>query len=255
MNPSALELREVSLAFRGMPVLERVNLTVQPGHFIAIIGPNGGGKSVLLRVIAGLLKPDEGVVRVLGRSPANARGQIAYVPQYAAFDFDYPIRAIDVVLMGRLRRGTLMGRFSAKDRELAEAALEEMGVGHLAQRQVGKLSGGQLQRVLIARGLAVDAPVFLLDEPTANLDASIVNDFYARLGRLQGERTVILVSHDIGIISRYVQSVACLNRRLHYHDTREISRELIEEAYGCPVDFITHRHTHLVLDDHPREAS
>lgn len=253
MTAPAVELNNVSLAFRGARVLEEVCLEVQPGDFLAIIGPNGGGKSVLLRVIAGLLEPDWGEVRIFGLSPAAARGRIAYVPQYPQFEFDYPIRAIDVVLMGRLHRTGLLRRYPKPDRTRAMDALERMGAADLAERQVGKLSGGQLQRVLIARALAVEAPLLLLDEPTASLDARIVSDFYARLAELPGDRAIILISHDIGVISAHVKTVACLNRRLHYHHSKEIAREVVEDTYGCSLDFITHGHTHLVLPDHNDE--
>ena len=253
LAPPALELRGVRLAFRGVNVLDGIDLTVRRGDFLAIIGPNGGGKTVLLKVCVGLLEPDAGTVRVFGRKPAEVHGLMAYVPQYPQFELDYPIRALDVVLMGRLSGGRWVGPYREADVREARRALEQMGVADLADRQVRRLSGGQLQRVLIARGLAVEAPLILLDEPTASLDARIVGDFYERLAALaEGGRAIVLVSHDIGIISQYVKTVACLNRRLHYHHAREVTREMIEEAYGCEVDFITHAHTHRVLRDHPR---
>ena len=254
MTDPAIQLDGVSLAFRGMPVLEDVNLRVEPGQFLGLIGPNGGGKSVLLKVILGLLEPDAGTVRVFGRPPGDARGTIAYVPQYARFDSTFPIRVIDVVLMGRLGRGKSGGRFDAQDRAAAGEALERMEIADLAQRQIGKLSGGQLQRVSIARALAVEAPILLLDEPTANLDSPIAVELYTLLESMTPERTIVLVSHDISVMSSHVGSVACLNRHLHYHGTREITREMIDATYGCEVDFLVHRHTHRVLGDHEHEG-
>lgn len=252
---TALELEDVWLSFRETPVLEAIDLRLEEGEFLGIIGPNGAGKSVLLRVILGLLAPDRGRVRVFGRPPAESRGQLAYVPQYVDFDRDFPIRVRDVVLMGRQHHAGILHRFDDEDVARAREALEGLEIAHLADRQVGRLSGGQLQRVLVARALAVDARLLILDEPTASLDPRVGMEFYERLSALGGRITVILVSHDIGVVTRHVTSIACLNRRLHYHHSREITQEMIEETYGCPVDFVVHEHTHRVLEDHPREEA
>ncbi len=253
MSVPALDLREVWLSFRGMTVLEDVNLTIESGEFLGLIGPNGGGKSVLLKVILGLIHPDRGTVRVLGKAPRRAWGEVAYVPQHAHFDRRFPMRVLDVVLTGRLATRMLGRRFTAADREKAWESLRRVDMADDASRQVGKLSGGQLQRVLIARALAVEAPVLLLDEPTASLDAWMGAERYGLLDELAGSRTLVLVSHDIGVMSSHVQSVACLNRRLHYHHDREITQEMIEETYGCPVDFVVHEHAHRVLGPSTQE--
>jgi zinc transport system ATP-binding protein len=254
MNSPVLEMRDVWLSLRRMPVLEAVDLQLAKGDFLAIIGPNGGGKSVLLNVILGLLTPDRGVVKVFGMSPKKARGQVAYVPQYPRFDPTFPIRVIDVVLMGRLRGSLLGGSFSQEDCQRAHAALAEMGLADAADKQIGRLSGGQLQRVLIARALAVDARFLILDEPTASLDPQIAGNLYERLKERSNEMTVIVVSHDIGVISHHVKTVACMNRRFHYHQSKEITEEMVEAAYGCPVDFMVHRHTHRILEDHHEDG-
>jgi zinc transport system ATP-binding protein len=254
MTSPVLDIRDVWLSLRRMPVLEGVDLQVNQGDFLAIIGPNGGGKTVLLKVILGLLTPDRGQVRVFGKPPHRARGKIAYVPQYPRFDPEFPIRVLDVVLMGRLRGGFLGARFKSKDCERAHAALEEMGLTDAAEKQIGRLSGGQLQRVLIARALAVDARFLILDEPTASLDPQIAGELYERLKSSGKEMAVIVVSHDIGVISHHVKTVACMNRRLHYHASKEITEEMIEATYGCPVDFMVHRHTHRVLENHGTHA-
>ncbi|UCF67946.1 MAG: ABC transporter ATP-binding protein [Acidobacteriota bacterium] len=250
MSVPAIELRDVWLSFRTTPVLERIELTLEQGGYLGIIGPNGGGKTALLRVILGLLKPDRGSVRVFGERPESVRGRVAYVPQHAEFDPWYPIRVRDVVLMGRLSRTRLFRSFNAEDRDGADGALERVGLSELAERQIGELSGGQLQRVLIARALAVRAELLLLDEPTASLDPRSGQDLYELLASLTPKMTVVLVSHDIGVISQHVQTVACLNQQMHYHGSNEITREMIEETYGCPVDMIVHRHAHRVLDRH-----
>lgn len=250
-----LEMRDVSLKLRRMPVLEGVNLELAQGDFLAIIGPNGGGKTVLLNVILGLLTPDSGEVKVFGMSPKRARGRVAYVPQYPRFDPTFPIRVIDVVLMGRLKRGLVGGGNPEEDCQRAHAALAEMGMADLADKQIGRLSGGQLQRVLIARALAVNAGFLILDEPTASLDPQIAGDLYARLKSSSKEMTVIVVSHDIWVISHHVKTIACMNRRLHYHQSKEITEEMVETTYGCPVDFMVHRHTHRVLEDHHEDGA
>jgi len=245
----ALEIHDLDVSLRGTRVLEHVDLTLPPGEFLGLIGPNGGGKSVLLRTILGLQAADRGTILVHGRSPAAARGEVAYVAQYARFDADFPIRVLDVVLMGRLGPGLRSPR-APDDEDRAREALRRVGLETFGDRQIGRLSGGELQRVLIARALATDARLFLFDEPTASLDTRQVQSLHELLRELAGERTVVLVSHDIGVISHYVDSVACLNRSLVYHGGKEITREMIEETYGCEVDFVVHAHRHVVVPGH-----
>jgi len=246
----ALQLEHVWLSFDGATVLEDISLTLPEGEFLGLIGPNGGGKTVLLRVLTGLLPPDRGRVEIFGRRPEKARGLIGYVPQYPRFDSRFPIRVRDVVLMGRLGRRRFFRGWRAEDRDRATEALARMEIESLAGRQVGDLSGGQLQRVLIARALATRSRILVLDEPTASLDTRIGTGFYEKLQQLSREMTIILVSHDIAVLNRYVSVVACLNRRLHYHGTKQITREMIEATYGCPVDFIVHAHSHRVMAEH-----
>ena len=243
-------IHNLSLAFRGMPVLEDIHLELDAGDFVGIIGPNGGGKSVLLKVILGLLKPDRGRVEIFGRPPQLAHGRVAYVPQVPGFDPAVPMTVLEMVLMGRLAARGVLRRYEADDRRSATDALAAVHALHLATRLVGRLSGGQLQRVLIARALAVGAELILLDEPAASLDPQSAAALYEQLAGLSPPITLILVSHDLAVISRHVRSVACLNRRLHYHHSREISREMVEATYGCEVDFLVHQHTHRVLADH-----
>jgi len=253
-RPPAIEVRDLWLSFGGWNVLEAIDLTVKQGEFLGLIGPNGAGKTVLLRVLLGLIKPDRGSVRVLGKSPRTARGNVAYVPQHAAFDRLFPIHVLDVALMGRLGRSRLLRPYTADDRQKARQALDTVGIADLEHRQIGELSGGQLQRVLIARALAVNSRVLLLDEPTANLDSTVAGHLYELLGELAGELTIVLVDHDIGVMSRHVQSVGCLNRRLHHHHGAHPSQEMLEQAYGYPVDVVVHDHdhghAHRILDSH-----
>ena len=248
-----VELEGVGKSFRGPPVLEQVDLVVEEGDFLGIIGPNGGGKTVLLKVILGLVRPDRGTVRVFGRPAGEARGLVGYVPQAPRFDPDFPIRVLDVVMMGRLREVRAFRGYSRADREKAIAALEQVDLADQSERQIGKLSGGQIQRVLIARALVDQPRLVLLDEPTASLDTPSDRDFYEILQGLPESTAVILVTHDLGIVHSYVKTIACLNRRLHYHHRKEVTREMVEETYGCPVDFVVHPHTHRILEPHPEE--
>ncbi|MFW6010719.1 MAG: metal ABC transporter ATP-binding protein [Gemmatimonadota bacterium] len=247
----ALEMRGVDFSFGARQVLEAVDLRVEEGAFLGIIGPNGGGKTTLLEIVLGLLEPDAGSVSVLGRTPTEARSRIGYVPQHARFDHDFPITVRDLVLMGRLgRRRGRPGRWSTADRTAAGRALRRMELEDREGDLIGGLSGGQLQRALIARALAVEPEILLLDEPTASVDTRVGRNVYELLQKLAGSVTVVLVTHDVGVISRYVESLACLNRRLHYHGTDELTPELLEETYGAPVDMVAHEHGQRLLDEH-----
>ncbi len=248
----ALELEGVTFSFGRIPVLEEVDLRVDRGDFLGIIGPNGAGKTTLLRLALGLLEPDRGSVRVLGGTPAEARGRVGYVPQHARFQADFPILVREVVLMGRLGDGDVGQGWSGRDREAAARALERVEMEDLGERPVGSLSGGQLQRTLVARALAMEPELLLLDEPTASVDTRIGRRIYRLLEGLTERMTVVLVSHDIGVLSREVRSVACLNRRLHYHGTGRMPREALEEAYGGEVELVAHG-PHRVLDTHGGE--
>ncbi len=240
MSEPAVELRGVTLRRREETVLERVDLLIGRDEYMAVLGPNGSGKTSLLLVILGLLEPQAGTVRVFGAPPREARGRIGYVPQHARFDRDFPIRVLDVALMGRLGLRPPGRPFSAHDREVAHVMLERMGVERLAPRPIGALSGGELQRVLIARALTSEPKLLLLDEPAAGLDERIGTSLWEQLEALSREMAVVLVSHDIGAISAHVQRVACLNRSLFVHDAHELTPEVLEKIYGAPVTLLAH---------------
>ncbi|MFO7586786.1 MAG: ATP-binding cassette domain-containing protein [Gemmatimonadota bacterium] len=242
-------LRDVWYSYGRTPALEAVDLEVREGDFLGIIGPNAGGKTTLLRIILGLLRPERGDVRVYGRPPRRARGLVGYVPQEAGFDRRFPISVFEAVRMGRLGPRC---RGESREREVAavERALQRVALSDVADSRIGALSGGKLQRALIARALAAEPRVLLLDEPTASLDSRIGRSVYELLDGLSKEIPIVLVSHDIGVISRHVRTIACLNVRLHYHHSRELSREMLEATYGCPVDLLAHGVPHRVLPDH-----
>lgn len=225
----------------GMTVLDRLDLTVYEGDYLAILGPNGGGKTTLLKVILGLVKPASGSVTVFGGQPGRATGRIGYVPQRLFFDREFPISAWDVVLMGRLSKKRMMRRYGSMDRQLATRALETTGILHLKDRRLGTLSGGELQRVLIARALAGEPDLLLLDEPTASIDPEMKTTMYDLLDRLRDRHTIVLVTHDTGTIGSHVSRIACLNCSLDMHEAgTSIDRDALTRLYRHPVDIVKH---------------
>ena len=240
---AALLIRNVTFRYSTTPVLENVNLTVPSGEFLGLVGPNGGGKTTLLRVVLGLLRPQQGRVLIHGDSSQAALSQVGYVPQYAAFARDFPISVEDIVLLGRLGRTSCLFGYTEMDRDVAERAMMEAGILDFRHKHVGELSGGQLQRAIVARALACDPDILLLDEPTANIDLRAEEDIFDFLRKLNERMTIVVVSHDIGFISQYVGRVACLNRTLVCHKTDKIKGEVIENLYGSEVRMI-HHHGH-----------
>jgi len=255
-----LEIKNLDFSYNGESVLEDVNLTVRQQDFIAIIGPNGGGKTTLLKLVLGLLPPQKGTVHVDGKPPQETSQCIGYVPQNVNVNHSFPITAIDVVLMGNLDPKNRLSRRSATHRREALAALERMEMTAYADKKIGMLSGGQRQRVFIARALMAQPKILLLDEPTASIDTKGQGDFYRFLKKLNEDITILVVSHDLLVVSRYVKSVACVNKKLHYHDQAEITGEMLETMYTCsveevcPVELIAHGLPHRVLMDHGKSS-
>ncbi len=236
---------------RGRPGPGGRSFSVLRHDFLGIIGPNGGGKSTLIKVMLGLVRPDGGEVLIFGKPPAQARSRIGYVAQRPDFDRDFPASGRDVVMMGRYSRAGLFRRYSRADKQAAARALAQVGMTGSEDKQIGRLSGGQQQRVFLARALVAAPELLLLDEPTASIDPSMQTEFYELLEKLKKDLTIIMVSHDIGAISVYVDKIACLNRRLYYHGTKEITPDILEATYQCPVQLITHGTVpHRVLKEH-----
>lgn len=237
-----IELHNVSFSYGLVPVLQHIDFSVEQGEFLGIVGPNAGGKSTLLKLILGLIKPQTGTVSVLGKKPAQQRTQIGYVPQYPGFARDFPITVEQAVLLGRLGAGRQFGRYNAADYGAVQQALAELEAQDLAQRPISALSGGQLQRILLARALVSDPKILILDEPTANIDMRIESDIFDHLRELNKRLTILVVSHDIAFISDYVSRVACLNRTLVCHTTDAIDGHLIQHLYGEPIRRVAHVH-------------
>jgi zinc transport system ATP-binding protein len=248
MKSPAVELKKISFSYNQHWILKDVSLTIQDKDFMAIIGPNGGGKSTLLKIILGLLKPDEGEVKVLGRTPKDARDRIGYLPQKFIYDPDFPINVLETVLMGRYHG--LLKSYTKKDKEAADQALKDVDMIEYADRQISSLSGGQMQRVLIARALAREPELLIMDEPMASIDPEMQNNFYQLMASLKNKMAIILVSHDVGAVSVHVDKIACLNQKLFYHGPVENAAEGLEEVYKCPIELISHGIPHRMLRDH-----
>lgn len=245
-----VKLEGVWVYYDGTPALEAVDLSVAERDFLGVIGPNGGGKSTLLRAMLGLVRPARGRVLLGGVPPEKGRRIVGYVPQLKDLDWAFPISVWDVVRMGRYRRRGLFRRYNREDAHATQQALERMGISHLRDRQIGALSGGQRQRVFIARALVGEPALLLLDEPLTGVDATTRTEFYEVLNELNRSLTIIMASHDISAVAAYAKTVACLNRRLYYHGSKEIPPEDIEATYGCPVAMIAHGIPHRVLQEH-----
>ncbi len=240
--PTASAIRTTNLFFTYDTrwVLEAVNLSIAPQTVNCLIGPNGGGKTTLLKLFLGLLKPNIGTVEVLGSAPQSVRKRLGYTPQHALFDTLFPITAEEVVLMGRLGRHGLFSRYNKADKEAALQALNEVGLVSIKNQRFHTLSGGQRQRVLIARALVGDPEILFLDEPTANVDPAVEHQLLNTLERLSGKMTLVLVSHDLGFVAPIVQNVLCINKTVQLHTTESLSSSLIESTYGHPLKHIHH---------------
>jgi zinc transport system ATP-binding protein len=242
-------LRGVSFAYDGTPVLADIDLTIKEGDFLAVIGPNGSGKTTLVKIILGLLQPAEGKVELFGKPPGSLsdRGRIGYVPQKAThIDPFFPASVEEVVGMALLADSRPRAAAGRERRGRVLRALGIVGMGEFGKWPIGRLSGGQQQRVFIARALVTSPRILFLDEPTTGVDAETQTSFYDMLDRLNRQEglTIVLITHDIGIVNKHVTSVACLNQRLAYHGTHaEFCRS---DVFRDMVD----RGDHLISHEH-----
>jgi zinc transport system ATP-binding protein len=242
--------RNLWASYENELVLEDINLDIFENDFLGLIGPNGGGKTTLIKVLLGLLKPIRGEVEILGEPVSSGRRHIGYVPQLVEFDRDFPISVWDVTLMGRLGRRGLFHRYTQDDHQAVSESLERVGMLAYRDRPISELSGGQRQRVYIARALAKHPKILILDEPTASIDPENVTGIFELLKALNQEATILMISHNMSAISSYTKTVGCLNRKLHYHGEKKITPEMLDAAYQCPVDLIAHGVPHRVFSHH-----
>ena len=257
MSESVVEIKDLWVSLNHDFILREINLEIHRGTFLGCIGPNGGGKTTLLQVILGLIKPDRGQVRVFGRPPGHHKnkGLIGYVPQRAFADLSFPVSVFDVVMMGRYSKIGLWHKATDEDRRQVLEMLEAVEMAQLRDRPIGRLSGGEQQRVFIAQALASKPQVLLLDEPTSGIDSKAQGAFYELLGKLRQELslTMVLVSHDIGAVPYHTDEIACLNQKLHLHgkSTEVLDGDGLKKVYGCEVEMLVHgKIPHRVIGEH-----
>ncbi len=238
----AIMIENLSFRYDSRDILSNVALTIYPYDSICIVGPNGGGKTTLVKLMTGLLKPDRGTISIFGQKPEDAKKRIGYVPQYAVYDKQFPISVKEVVCMGRLGN-SMFGRYSKKDWDLTMQALEEVDLRDAANTSFSALSGGQRQRVLIARTLASGGDILILDEPTSNIDQESEKNLFELLEELNKRMTILMVTHDVGFASKFFNRIACVNKQVVIHPTSELTGDLIREMYGGDLQMIRHDHT------------
>lgn len=247
-NKTVIAIRDLNFSYDGRPILENVFLDIFHRDSVCIVGPNGGGKSTLVKLIIGLLSSEQGTIEVFGAAPQASRLKVGYVPQYVNYDPLFPISVRDVVRMGRLGK-SFFDHYTREDNRIAFEALEEMGLADQGSRRFSALSGGQRQRVLIARALASGGDILILDEPTANIDPYTEEHLFEILTELNKRLTILLVTHDVGFASHFFKRIVCVNRRVVIHPTSALTGELISEMYGSDLQLIRHDH-HCSLEEH-----
>jgi zinc transport system ATP-binding protein len=245
-----IEIRDLTVGYGTSIILHDVNLKIDDCDFIGVIGPNGGGKTTLLKALLGLLEPVKGEIRFSEAMTEGNIHRIGYLPQINNIDRKFPITVFDVVKSGLMSRKRLFSSYSGKEVEYAKELLSQMGIYEIRDKAIGELSGGQIQRTLLCRALVNQPKLLVLDEPNTYVDNRFERELYEKLRKLNEEIAILLVSHDLGTISTYVKSIACVNQSLHYHPDNKITPELLE-AYECPIKIITHGAVpHTVLHNH-----
>lgn len=240
-----IEIKDLSAGYDGRNVLHDVNLTVYEQDFLGIIGPNGGGKTTLVKCILGLLKPNGGEITF------HCKPSLGYLPQYSSIDRKFPISVEEVVLSGLSIQKSLISRFTPEQRVKGKEIIARMGLEGLERRSIGQLSGGQLQRALLGRAVISDPSVLILDEPSTYIDKRFEARLYELLAEINKTCAIILVSHDIGTVLQQVKSIACVNKTLDYHPDTGITTEWLEKNFNCPIELLGHGTLpHRVLGEH-----
>lgn len=245
MTRPIVEIKKLSAGYDGNIVLRDVDLTIYSDDFLGIIGPNGGGKTTLVKIILGLIKPLSGQIVF---ADGSVRKNIGYMPQQHQIDRKFPILVSEVVASGLMGVG---GMTKSERRLRVQSLMEEMGIASIADRTIGELSGGQMQRALLARAVASRPALLLLDEPNSYVDKRFEQFFYELLQQINRTTAIALVSHDIGTVVSNVKNIACVNETVHYHAGADIDGDWLEEHLACPLDLIAHGDLpHRVLKKH-----
>ena len=241
-----IRLENIDAGYEGKTILNNVDLTIRKGDFLGIIGPNGGGKTTLLKVLLGIIKPYNGTIKYGSKSEIV----FGYLPQNQKFDKRFPITVTEVVLSGLMPVKSIFAKYTKEDKSRANSLLEQYGLSEYRNSAIGDLSGGQVQRVLLCRAIISNPQILVLDEPTTYIDANFEKEFYSLLNKLNQDMAIVMVSHDIGTICSYVKSIACVNRGLHYHNSNIITNQDLQ-AYNCPIELVSHGNIpHRVLHNH-----
>lgn len=252
-NP-LIEITGLSAGYDGKTVLSHVDLTVYERDFLGVIGPNGGGKTTLIKNILGLQQPLQGSIRFYKEGKEVSEITMGYLPQYNTIDKKFPISVYEVVLSGLSKQKSLLSKYTGAHHEQVKRIIARMGLEGLEKRSIGQLSGGQLQRALLGRALVSNPEVVILDEPNTYIDKRFEAKLYSLLEEINRERAIILVSHDIGTVLQNVKTIACVNETLDYHPDTEVPPEWLEEHFGCPIELLGHGHLpHRVLKCHHHE--
>lgn len=245
MAKPIIEIKNLSAGYDGRNVLHDINLTVYEQDFLGIIGPNGGGKTTLMKCILGLLKPTGGEIIF------HCKPSLGYLPQYNTIDRKFPISVEEVILSGLSVQKSLTARFTPEEKEKSRQVIARMGLEGLEHRAIGQLSGGQLQRALLGRAIISDPSVLILDEPNTYIDKRFEARLYELLAEINKECAIILVSHDIGTVLQQVKSIACVNETLDYHPDTGITTEWLEKNFNCPIELLGHGTLpHRILGEH-----
>ena len=246
-----IELKNITVIYDVKPVLKDISVNVLEYDFLGIIGPNGGGKTTLLKIILGLMKPVSGEMNFYKNGECVPSVKIGYLPQINPIDKRFPISVFEVISSGLAGEKSLFKDFTVAQKERVNELIVNMGLGKLAKRAIGELSGGQLQRVLLARAIVSRPQLLILDEPNTYVDKKFESQFYELLGEINKTTSIILVSHDIGTLLPMVKNVACVNETLHYHPGTCISDEWLSNSYTCPIENVGHGDLpHRVLKKH-----
>lgn len=235
---SVVSINNLTFSYSKENILEDINLTVNENDFLAIIGPNGGGKSTLLKNILGIQTPNSGTVKVLGENAEKNLSKIGYVPQNTNINTDFPIKVIEVVMMGHVGHKRPLFGYKKEEITCALGALKQVGMEKFSEKKIGSLSGGQRQRVMIARALCANPSILLLDEPTASIDVDGQKQIYDLLKELNKSITVIVVSHDISVILSYANKVAHINKTLTFHDIEHETSHHQDKEHFCEVEML-----------------